>query len=70
VFVESTKRTTSLKEYSDAVQSLFSRGVERLSDALFRVHNAHIKTLRDSGFPDPARVRESGKSLFVIVKNF
>jgi hypothetical protein len=65
VFV-TTKHKTSFKEYSDAVQSLFSGDGEQLGDALLRAHNAHVKMLNESGFP----ARESAKSLLIIIKKF
>jgi hypothetical protein len=57
-------------EYSDAVQSLCRRDSERFGDALLRAHNAHVKVLKESGFPDRMVGRESGKSLLLIVKKF
>jgi hypothetical protein len=68
--VETTTHKTSLKEYSEAVQSLLSRDCERPGDALLRAHNAHVKALKESGFPDPGAVCQSGKALLLITKTF
>jgi len=69
-FVVSTKQKNSLKDYSDAVQSLSIRGAERLGDALLRAHNAHVRMLRNSCFPDPSSGYEGGKSMLLIIRKF